>query len=172
MSTPLTTLSRSGTDIQDDWQAFLERRGTLTRAMRLDVCDGCDQCGGRCTSGFLVSYDEYVAARLYLATLPPLEVARVLGQDKNVPWPGAEDISAAELGLEPPTVTLCRYRDVERDNCFLYPVRPTICRLFGHTEWLPCPIGAVPNCPDGAPAVWNDYRGFERETWEGWDALA
>lgn len=161
MITLLPTLS-SQNSADSDWQAFLDRRGQLVQNMRLDVCDGCDGCGGRCTAGFLVTREEWESANAYLATVPPAEVHRVLTQNKNVPWPGAEDSGA--------TVTLCRFRDTEKDNCFLYPARPTICRLFGQTAWLPCPIDAVPSYPSDAPAVWNAYRRFERRTWEDWDA--
>jgi hypothetical protein len=50
----------------------------------------CDGCGLRCMDGFTVTRDEYLAARAYLQTLPPDEVAHVLGQEKTVPWPGNE----------------------------------------------------------------------------------
>jgi hypothetical protein len=69
------------------------------------------------------------------------------------------------------TFTFCRYRDRDNDNCFVYPARPTVCRLFGHTPWLPCPIGAVTRVPDGSAALWNAYNGHERHTWEEWDSL-
>jgi len=124
------------------------------------TCNGCDGCGLRCTDGFTVTRAEYDAVQTYLATLPPSEVERVRQQNKTVPWPGAEETGA--------TVTFCPYRDMENGNCFVYPARPTICRLFGHTEWLPCPIGAVRSVPEDAAQVWNDYRRFSRKTWSEW----
>ena len=139
---------------------FLARRADLTARMEMATCDGCDGCGLRCTDGFTVTRAEYDAAQAYLATLPAAEVDRVLRQDKVVPWPGAEETGT--------TVTYCRYRDRERGNCFIYPARPTICRLFGHTEWLPCPIGAVRAVPADAAEVWNEYRSFTRRTWSEW----
>ena len=148
---------------QEDWDAFVARRDALVARMEMSTCDGCDGCGQRCTSGFSVSEPEYQAVQTYLATLPPDEVARVLGQNKVAPWPGAEDTGA--------TFTFCRYRDRDNNNCFVYPVRPTVCRLFGHTPWLPCPIGAVADVPDGSAALWNAYNGHERHTWEEWDLL-
>ena len=32
----------------------------------------------------------------------------------------------------------CRYLDASK-RCTIYPVRPTICRLWGVTEDMPCP---------------------------------
>jgi ferredoxin len=144
-----------------EWDRFLERRDDLTGRMEIATCDGCDGCGLRCMAGFTVTRTEYEAVQAYLATLPEEEVNRVAAQEKTVPWPGAEDSGA--------TVTYCRYRDMEKRNCFVYPARPTICRLFGHTEWLPCPIGAVSRVPGDAASVWNQYREFERRTWSEWD---
>ena len=97
----------------------------------------------------------------YLATQPESEVARVRSQPRTVPWPGAEESGA--------TVTFCPFRDLERSNCFVYPARPTVCRLFGHTSWLPCPIGAVRTVPGDAGAFWNGYRAFVRKTWDQWE---
>jgi hypothetical protein len=41
--------------------------------------------------------------------------------------------------------------------------------LFGHTDWLPCPIEKVKLFPEGAGELWDGYRKFERKTWEGWE---
>ncbi|RYZ77916.1 MAG: YkgJ family cysteine cluster protein [Proteobacteria bacterium] len=130
--------------------------------MHLDVCDGCDGCGGRCTTGFTVTREEWESVREYLLGMPTMERERVRAQTKIVPWPGAEDTGA--------TVSLCQFRDTERDNCSIYPARPTICRLFGQTGWLPCPIDAVPEYPADAPEVWDEYRRFERRTFEEWNS--
>lgn len=143
------------------WNRFLEQRADLTARMELATCDGCDECGLRCMDGFAVTHDEWKAIQEYLATRPEDETARVRQQEKTVPWPGAEDTGA--------TVTYCRFRDRERNNCSIYPVRPTICRLFGHTKWLPCPIGAVSQTPEDAALVWETYRAFERRTFAEWE---
>ncbi|MGC4046883.1 MAG: YkgJ family cysteine cluster protein [Armatimonas sp.] len=153
MSLPLTG--------EDTWKRFLERRKELTAEMDLAVCDGCDGCGGRCIDGFEVTRQEWEAVKIYLATQPSEEVRRVREQKKTQPWPGAEEFEA--------TVTYCRYRDLEREECSVYPARPTVCRLFGHTHWLPCPIGAVEQVPEAAPDVWREYRGLERKTWASWE---
>jgi hypothetical protein len=112
--------------------------------------------------GFKVSRLERETAEAYLRTQPPSEVRRIKMQNKTVPWPGAEDTGA--------TVTFCRYRDMENGRCSIYPARPTICRLFGHTPWLPCPIEAVPAVPEGSPELWHEYLQFDRRTWEEWEA--
>jgi Fe-S-cluster containining protein len=146
---------------QSDWERFLERRSELTGRMELSVCDGCDGCGGRCIDGFEVTRQEWDAVQEYLSTRPVAEVERVRSQKKIQPWPGAE-----ETGAE---VTYCRFRDLERGECSVYPARPTICRLFGHTEWLPCPIEAVERIPEDVPEVWGAYRRLERKTWAQWE---
>jgi hypothetical protein len=104
--------------------------------MEMATCDGCDGCGQRCVAGFTVTREEHRAVQDYLAAQPAAEVARVLNQNKVAPWPGDDAGTGA-------TFTFCRYRDRDHDNCFVYPARPTVCRLFGHTPWLPCPIEAV-----------------------------
>jgi Fe-S-cluster containining protein len=113
--------------------------------------------------GFTVTRAEWEAIQNYLATQTLEEVKRVRDQEKTVPWPGAEDTGA--------TVTYCMFRDREQDNCSIYPARPTICRLFGHTRWLPCPIGAVSQTPEDAAEVWEAYRAFERRTFTEWETL-
>jgi hypothetical protein len=130
--------------------------------MSMETCNGCDGCGLRCMDGFKVSRAEREAVEAYLAAQPPEEVRRIALQNKIVPWPGAEDTDI--------TVTFCRYRDMENGRCSVYPARPTICRLFGHTPWLPCPIEAVPLVPEGSPELWHEYLQFERRTWDDWDA--
>lgn len=162
MALPLRVAGVPKDRAAENWNAFVRRRDALVSRMEIAVCDGCDGCGLRCMEGFKVTCEEDEAARAYLKTQPPDEVARVLGQEKTVPWPGAEDSGV--------TVTYCRFRDMEKRNCFLYPARPTVCRLFGHTPWLPCPIEAVPRVPEGSPEIWGDYIRRERRTWSEWDA--
>ncbi|MES2461249.1 MAG: YkgJ family cysteine cluster protein [Armatimonadota bacterium] len=167
MATPLTmapqseNASRADSE-SDSWQRFLVARDGLVSRMSMHICDGCDGCGLRCMDGFKVSRTEREAVEAYLASQPPEEVERIARQEKVVPWPGAEDTGV--------TVTFCRYRDMENERCSVYPARPTICRLFGHTPWLPCPIEAVPEVPEGSPELWRDYLAFERRTWDEWDA--
>ena len=162
MALPLPVVGKSHSCPSDAWAAFRERRDALIARMEMSVCDGCDGCGHRCIDGFKVTREEYDAVQAYLAAQPPEEVARVLGQNKTAPWPGAEDTGV--------TFTYCRYRDTENHNCFVYPVRPTVSRLFGHIPWLPCPIEAVSRIPEGSRDVWNEYMGLERRTWAEWDA--
>ena len=159
MAEPLIMFGEHQTP-QTSWEQFLARRQALEAQMQLEVCDGCDHCGTRCTAGFDVAQPEWEAVQEYLKTQAPEEVARVRDQEKTLPWPGADDLEAR--------VTYCRFRDGENGRCSIYPVRPTICRLFGQTEWLPCPIGAVESYPRGAASVWNQYRLEKRKPWEEW----
>lgn len=146
------------------WQTFLAQRTELTNSMELATCNGCDQCGTRCIDGFAVVREEFDAIQEYLRSQPVDEVARIAAQRKTLPWPGSQWNEA--------TVTYCRYRDLEKGQCSVYPVRPTICRLFGQTHWLPCPIEAISHYPENAPDVWNAYRCLERHTFEEWDKIS
>jgi Fe-S-cluster containining protein len=42
-------------------------------------------------------------------------------------------------------LTCCLYQN---GRCAVYPVRPLLCRVFGHTEQLFCPKGYNVNVPD------------------------
>ena len=126
---------------------------------RLAVCNGCDACGPCCVDGVPMSYSEYKRIRQFAEALPSEERERVLNQNKRMPWPGAPEI----------TYTACRYRDVERGRCLIYPVRPLICRLFGHVEWLPCPIQRTgPPAPSGV-RLFQRYAMRELKTFEEWE---
>jgi Fe-S-cluster containining protein len=122
-------------------------------------CDGCDGCGARCTAGVPMLREEFLAIEAELARLPAGECGRVLGQEKRVAVPGSEYF-----------YTACRFRDVERGRCLIYPARPAICRLFGHVEWLPCPIEKVERLVPGAPELMRQYAGAVRKTYEEWAA--
>ena len=164
MILPLTLITEFGAPVEapaDSWRRYVSRRAELISRMEMATCNGCDDCGTRCIDGFLVTKEEYQTARAYWETLPPEETARIAAQPKTLPWPGAEETGA--------TITLCRYRDNERGQCGIYPARPTICRLFGHTQWLPCPSGAVKKFPADAAEIWNEYRRFPRRTWSDWE---
>ncbi|MBW3622147.1 MAG: YkgJ family cysteine cluster protein [Armatimonadetes bacterium] len=131
---------------------------------RLSSCDGCDKCGDRCISGYPISRWEYERICGYLNEQDPAERERVARQEKNVPWPGAPEF----------TYEACRFRDVERGRCSIYPVRPLVCRIFGHVEWLPCPEGIIEDvAPEGVTLMeWyarRDLRTFEEwQKFDGW----
>jgi len=129
----------------------------FTAGIDQSPCDGCDECGTRCTAGVPMTAWEYRAIEAELARLPKEEVAAVLAQEKRLPIPGTEE-----------TYLACPFRDVERRRCLIYPVRPTICRLFGHVEWLPCPIARVPASVPGAVALMQRYADAPRRTYEEW----
>jgi putative zinc- or iron-chelating protein len=107
-----------------------------------------------------VLQSEYRAIEGELRRLPPSEVERVLGQDKRVPIPGSEE-----------HYTACRFRDVERGRCLIYRARPAICRMFGHVEWLPCPIFKITTHASGAVAIMQAYGTEPRKTFEEWEAI-
>lgn len=130
--------------------------------MDLTPCNGCDSCGLRCEAGVQMSRTEYDAVRGY-AEAPGNrnEIERVVAQDKTV-----------NLG-DGVTVQMCRYRDMERGRCAVYPARPLICRLLGHVEWMPCPIEKVKRIvpTSDALALMDAYARMERDTFDEWDSL-
>ncbi len=91
-------------------------------------CDGCHECGLRCTAGVQMTVQEFRHVVEHLRTLDPQHAHRVLEQEKQVQW--FEDI----------TREACLFYDVTRQGCLIYAVRPLVCRLFGRVEWLPCPL--------------------------------
>jgi len=125
---------------------------------REDPCDGCHECGLRCTAGVQMTRPEFERVLAHLRTQDPRQVARVLEQDKNVVW--FEDIETEA----------CLFYDVPKRRCIAYPARPLICRLFGHVEWLPCPIGKrLPQVKEGV-SVMQAYAGERRATFAEWCA--
>jgi hypothetical protein len=120
-------------------------------------CDGCDACGARCTTGVPMLHGEFLAIQAELSRLPPDERERVIAQEKRVAVPGSDYF-----------YTACRFRDVEGGRCLIYPARPTICRLFGHVEWLPCPIGKIRQIVPGGPELMQRYASEPRKTYEDW----
>ena len=145
---PLTMIIPLETEIQ-----------SFTARIDQSPCNGCDHCGTRCTAGIQVLHSEYEAVRAELARLPADEVQRVMGQEKQVPIPGADE-----------NYTACEFRDVERGRCLVYEARPMICRLFGHVEWLPCPIFKVEKVVPGAVPLMQAYAGEPRKTFAEWAA--
>jgi Fe-S-cluster containining protein len=124
-------------------------------------CNGCTACRHRCTAGIPLTRSEYDAIRDYLARIDPVRRDAILAQDKERPWPGAEGEA---------TYTACRFFDVPTGLCGIYPARPLICRLFGHVDWLPCPIGKIETTWPGGPALMRERAAEEEHTWEEWEA--
>ncbi len=105
------------------------------RQMSLGLCSGCTACSMKCAGDVACSQPEWQAIERYLQTLPPSEkqqILNVLQQDKT------ESLAEGE------ETTLCRFLNMQTRLCSIYPVRPRICRLLGHVEWLPCPIQRIP----------------------------
>ena len=123
-----------------------------------DPCDGCHDCGLRCTAGVQMAADEFDRIVDYLRTCEPAGALRVLEQSKTVPW--FEDITAEA----------CLFYDVARRRCLIYPARPLVCRLFGRVEWLPCPLGkALPQVHDPLELM-ETYSRQRRATFPEWCA--
>ena len=121
-----------------------------------DPCDGCHECGLRCTAGIQITEAEFERIVAHLREVEPKTARRILTQEKEVPW------------FEEITARACVFYDVRRKGCLVYPARPFICRLFGRVEWLPCPVGkSVPPLPRGLQLL-QDYAHEKRLTFEQW----
>ena len=136
----------------------LEESHRFAAAIDQSMCNGCDECGARCTAGVPMLRPEFEAIRTYLESPEGADAREVEQLDKEVPYPGAEEY----------TYTACRFRDVERGRCSIYPVRPLVCRLFGHVEWLPCPIQKVPGAAPGGLDAMRRYGHVPQMTYEDW----
>src|SRR5947207_3279722 len=85
-------------------------------------CNGCDECGARCVAGVPMLRPEFAEIRRYLGGPEGAEARRVERGDKKALYPGTQPLDGAYY-------TACRFRDLERGRCAIYPVRPTVCRL-------------------------------------------
>jgi len=50
---------------------------------------------------------------------------------------GLEELERIKSQKRPPLT--CQFRDMEKKNCFIYPVRPEICKMQGYYIGLECP---------------------------------
>lgn len=119
----------------------------------LSPCDGCDDCGSRCIEGWECSREEFLALLDYLTVHP--EVKDLCRRPRTLAWEGGE-------------VRRCWFRDSPRGRCAVYPVRPLVCRLFGHVEWLPCPTGRIRPAPGAGVALLREYAKSPRATFAQW----
>ncbi len=141
---------------------YIELKARAEKRIGLEVCNGCDACWLRCAHDVPASQDEWEALQSHIAAAPEPERARIISvqaQDKTVDL--GDDVS----------VQMCRYFDMDTHMCAVYAVRPLVCRLLGHVEWMPCPIEKVPSplpTPD-ALALMQSYARFERRTFGEWE---
>ncbi len=125
----------------------------------LTPCNGCGECWLRCEDGVPMSKVEFEALREYRSAHLDT-VTRIERQNKQ-----------ADLG-DDVFVAICRFFDMESHRCSVYPVRPLVCRLLGHVEWMPCPIEKVKKRANTADALHltAEYAKDVRKTYEAWEA--
>jgi hypothetical protein len=122
----------------------------------VDPCDGCHECGLRCTAGIHMTHPEFARIADHLRSIGPHDALRVIEQSKQVQW------------FEDAFHEACLFYDLTRRRCLIYPVRPLICRLFGRVEWLPCPIGKpLPMLHRGLEII-QTYASEKRATFAEW----
>lgn len=137
-----------------------ELAAALFDAMDLSVCDGCDACALRCTEGVPMSRREYDA------------VVGFLREDPNAAQAGWVTTPGRPIDFGEGVVAhRCRFHDDEAGRCRIYPVRPLVCRLMGHVEWMPCPVGKVARPVDTPLALelLSVYAADERRTFDEWE---
>jgi Fe-S-cluster containining protein len=79
----------------------------------------CKTCKAECCGTVPISQPRLDKIKLYLSELPPEEYAELAGQER------------APLD--------CAFIDKRTHSCAVYPVRPSLCKLYGTTERLLCP---------------------------------
>jgi len=119
-------------------------------------CDGCHECGLRCTAGIVMSRSEFDRIVEHLKASDSAQVDRILNQDKMRFW------------FEEIQTEACLFYDVARRGCLIYPVRPLVCRLFGRVEWLPCPLGRSLKLIQGWKELLDTYSKERRVTFAEW----
>lgn len=119
-------------------------------------CDGCHECGLRCTAGVQMCRSEFDRIVAHLRSENPGRVGRVLEQEKGIVW--FEEIQSEA----------CLFYDVLHRGCIVYPARPLICRLFGRVEWLPCPLGRPLEMIRGGVDLIQAYAAERRATFPEW----
>lgn len=121
------------------------------------TCRDCHECAIRCSGAIPLARCEWEDIAAYIdAHMSPLELERLLAQDKR--------FEIADGVWE----EFCILYDVVALRCAVYPVRPLVCRLLGHVEFMPCPLSRVPSAlPDGPEIMWR-YAQLERKTLAEW----
>ena len=84
----------------------------------------CTHCGA-CCGPTVATKAEIIAIKKFIKAKPKRELVRMRRQVR-----GPKD---------------CVYRDNEKERCFIYPVRPEICKLMGVAEGLSCTNGNTSN---------------------------
>ncbi len=127
----------------------------------LKPCDGCDSCYLRCDRDIPMTREEFQKIRFYIQCECHEEIREIVSQDKRV-----------DMG-DGVYYQLCRFLDMKTHKCSVYPVRPLVCRIMGHVEWMPCPIERISRT---APAeislkLMKTYALDERNTYEEWESM-
>ncbi|WP_422445997.1 YkgJ family cysteine cluster protein [Thermoanaerobacterium sp. DL9XJH110] len=80
----------------------------------------CHNCG-ECCGPVMATEKEIEKIRKYVRDMPKEYKEKLKNQEK--------------------AILTCPYRDIENKRCAIYPVRPTICRMFGVVKGMQCIYG-------------------------------
>jgi len=121
------------------------------------VCNGCHDCATRCSGAIRIAHCEWSAILHFLESkLAPSTLARLLTEDKT--------FEIADGFCE----HFCILYDMQSRRCAVYPVRPLVCRLLGHVEFMPCPFGRVERVLEDGHRIMVDYAQMGLRTFAGW----
>lgn len=134
-----------------------ELRALYGRIPTESTCRDCHGCATRCSGAIPAARYEWEDIAAYIESrLTAAEFERLLAQDKG--------FEIADGVWE----RFCILYDVVALRCAVYPVRPLVCRLLGHVEFMPCPLGRVSGVlPDGPEIMWR-YAQLERRALAEW----
>jgi len=124
-------------------------------------CEGCHECAIRCSGAIRIAACEWRAIRGYIERdIPPATLRRVLTEDKT--FQIADGICER----------FCILYDMSGRRCAVYPVRPLVCRLLGHVEFMPCPLGRIERVLVDGPRIMQRYAEMDLRTFAEWFTLA
>ena len=124
-------------------------------------CENCHDCAIRCSGAIKVAACEWLAIRDHIERhIPPSTLQRLLTEDKT--FEIADEIRER----------FCILYDMSSRRCAVYPVRPLVCRLLGHVEFMPCPMGRIERVLVDGPGIMQRYAEMDLRTFSDWSTLA
>lgn len=90
--------------------------------MKIPAHINCNNCGD-CCGPIMVTRDEKAKIKNFVDKM-----------DKEVKARLKEQLKTKDR-------LTCQFRDIEKKNCAIYPIRPIICRIFGVAKGMYCSNG-------------------------------
>ena len=117
------------------------------------TCNGCNGCRRKCAGEIPMTADEFRQIRKFLRDTRQAALALQAAREVR----GSSDP--------------CGFLELSSGMCRIYPVRPFVCRLFGLTEFFPCPLNLFPpKVSDGWQRL-QAYAQHARHSFRDWSRL-